>query len=48
MGTGAITEQIDVALLAFNLFFLFFIGLVAYLHREGKREVERAMKSRNR
>lgn len=38
MGTGAITEQIDVALLAFNLFFLFFIGLVAYLHREGKRE----------
>lgn len=38
MQTGAITEKIDVALLAVNLFFLFFVFLVAYLHREGKRE----------
>jgi photosynthetic reaction center H subunit len=38
MGKGAITEYIDVASLAINLFVLFFIGLVAYLHRESKRE----------
>jgi photosynthetic reaction center H subunit len=38
MEKGAITEQLDVALLAFNVFFLFFLGLVAYLHRESKRE----------
>jgi photosynthetic reaction center H subunit len=38
MEKGAITEQFDVALLAFNVFFLFFLGLVAYLHRESKRE----------
>jgi photosynthetic reaction center H subunit len=33
-----LTEKLDVALVAINLFFLFFIFLVAYLHREGKRE----------
>jgi photosynthetic reaction center H subunit len=38
MGKGAITEYIDVASLAINLFVLFFIGLIAYLHRESKRE----------
>jgi photosynthetic reaction center H subunit len=38
MGKGAITEYIDVASLAINLFVLFFVGLIAYLHREGKRE----------
>jgi photosynthetic reaction center H subunit len=38
MGKGAITEYIDVASLAINLFILFFVGLVAYLHRESKRE----------
>jgi photosynthetic reaction center H subunit len=38
MGKGAITEGIDVASLAINLFLLFFVGLVAYLHRESKRE----------
>lgn len=38
MGRGALTEQIDVAMLAFILFTLFFVGLIAYLHRESKRE----------
>ncbi len=38
MGRGAITEQIDVASLLFTLFWVFFVALIAYLHREGKRE----------
>jgi photosynthetic reaction center H subunit len=38
MGTGAITEYIDVAQLALYAFWLFFFGLVWYLHRESKRE----------
>jgi photosynthetic reaction center H subunit len=36
--TGAITEYIDVALLSFNVFFVLFVALVIYLHRESKRE----------
>jgi photosynthetic reaction center H subunit len=38
MGTGAVTEYIDVAQLALYAFWLFFFGLVAYLHRENMRE----------
>ena len=38
MGTGAITQYIDVAQIAFYIFLLFFIGLVIYLTLEGKRE----------
>ena len=38
MGTGAITEYIDVAQLALYGFWLFFFSLVVYLHREAKRE----------
>lgn len=38
MGTGAITEYIDVAQLTLYAFWLFFFGLVGYLHRESKRE----------
>ncbi|MEE4276914.1 MAG: photosynthetic reaction center subunit H [Halieaceae bacterium] len=38
MGTGAITEYIDVAQLALYAFWLFFFALVVYLHREAKRE----------
>jgi photosynthetic reaction center H subunit len=38
MGRGAITEQMDVASIVFTLFMLFFVGLIAYLHRESKRE----------
>lgn len=38
MGTGAITQYIDVAQLALYVFWLFFFGLVWYLHRESKRE----------
>jgi photosynthetic reaction center H subunit len=38
MGTGAITQYIDVAQLALYGFWLFFFGLVGYLHRENKRE----------
>ncbi|MFK7830890.1 MAG: photosynthetic reaction center subunit H [Congregibacter sp.] len=38
MGTGAITEYIDVAQLALYGFWLFFFGLIGYMHREGKRE----------
>ncbi|MFN2328054.1 MAG: photosynthetic reaction center subunit H [Chromatocurvus sp.] len=36
--TGAITGYIDVAQLALYAFWLFFLVLVLYLHREGKRE----------
>ncbi len=38
MQTGAITGYIDVAQLALYAFWLFFAGLVYYLHREDKRE----------
>lgn len=38
MGTGAITQYIDVAQLALYAFWVFFAGLIYYLHREGKRE----------
>jgi photosynthetic reaction center H subunit len=34
MGTGAITEYIDVAQLTLYGFWLFFFALVWYLHRE--------------
>ena len=36
--TGAITDYIDVAQLTLYAFWLFFLLLVLYLHREGKRE----------
>ncbi len=38
MGTGAITEYVDVAQLVLYLFWLFFAGLVYYLTMESKRE----------
>jgi photosynthetic reaction center H subunit len=38
MGTGAITQYIDVAQIALYAFWIFFAGLVYYLHQEGKRE----------
>lgn len=38
MQTGAITGYIDVAQLVLYGFWIFFAGLVIYLHREGKRE----------
>ncbi|HKM64353.1 MAG TPA: photosynthetic reaction center subunit H [Acidisphaera sp.] len=38
MGAGAITSQIDVAQLTLYAFWIFFIALVFYLHRENKRE----------
>ena len=38
MGTGAITQYIDVAQVVFYLFLAFFIGLVIYLTLESKRE----------
>ena len=38
MGTGAITPYIDVAQIALYVFWIFFAGLVYYLHREDKRE----------
>ena len=38
MGTGAITEYVDVAQLALYAFWILFFILVGYLHREGKRE----------
>ena len=38
MQTGAITSYIDVAQLALYAFWLFFAGLILYLHRENKRE----------
>lgn len=36
--TGAITEYIDVAQVTLYAFWIFFAGLVIYLHRENKRE----------
>lgn len=38
MQTGAITAYIDVAQLALYAFWIFFAGLVYYLHQENKRE----------
>ncbi len=38
MQTGAITGYIDVAQLVLYAFWIFFAGLIYYLHREGKRE----------
>jgi photosynthetic reaction center H subunit len=38
MPTGAITGYIDVAQLVLYAFWIFFAGLVYYLHRENKRE----------
>lgn len=38
MPTGAITQYIDVAQLTLYLFWIFFAGLIYYLHRENKRE----------
>lgn len=38
MGTGAITGYIDVAQLVLYVFWGFFLFLVLWLHREGKRE----------
>ena len=38
MQTGALTGYIDVAQMALYAFWLFFAGLVYYLHRENKRE----------
>jgi photosynthetic reaction center H subunit len=38
MNTGAITGYFDVAQIVLYIFWLFFAGLVFYLHREDKRE----------
>ena len=38
MGTGAITQYVDVAQLVLYVFWIFFAGLVYYLVRENKRE----------
>jgi len=38
MSTGAITQYVDVAQLVLYGFWIFFAGLVYYLHRENKRE----------
>ena len=38
MQTGAITSYIDVAQLTLYAFWIFFAGLIYYLHREDKRE----------
>ncbi len=38
MGTGAITQYVDVAQLVLYAFWLFFFGLIYYLIREGHRE----------
>jgi photosynthetic reaction center H subunit len=38
MGTGSITAYIDVAQVALYAFWVFFAGLIYYLHREDKRE----------
>lgn len=38
MATGAVTSYIDVAQLALYAFWIFFAGLIYYLHRENKRE----------
>ena len=38
MGTGAITQYVDVAQLVLYAFWIFFAGLVYYLVRENHRE----------
>jgi photosynthetic reaction center H subunit len=38
MGTGAITQYVDVAQLVLYAFWIFFFGLIFYLQRESKRE----------
>ncbi len=38
MHTGAITPYIDVAQIVLYVFWIFFAGLIFYLHRENKRE----------
>lgn len=38
MQTGAITQYIDVAQIVLYAFWIFFAGLIFYLHRENKRE----------
>jgi photosynthetic reaction center H subunit len=38
MGTGALTSYIDLAQVALYVFWIFFAGLIYYLHREDKRE----------
>jgi len=38
MGTGAITQYVDVAQLVLYAFWAFFAGLVYYLQRESHRE----------
>ncbi|MFM2119923.1 MAG: photosynthetic reaction center subunit [Pseudomonadota bacterium] len=38
MTTGAITPAIDLAQVVLYLFWIFFAGLIIYLHRENKRE----------
>ncbi|MEI6319633.1 MAG: photosynthetic reaction center subunit H [Pseudomonadota bacterium] len=38
MGTGAITQYVDVAQLVLYMFWAFFFGLIYYLIREGHRE----------
>ena len=38
MGTGSITQYFDVAQIALYVFWVFFAGLIYYLHQESKRE----------
>ena len=38
MGTGAITQYVDVAQIVLYMFWVFFFGLIYYLQRESKRE----------
>jgi len=38
MGTGAITQYVDVAQLVLYLFWAFFFGLIVYLQKESHRE----------
>jgi photosynthetic reaction center H subunit len=38
MTTGAITHSIDLAQVVLYMFWIFFAGLIVYLHRESKRE----------
>lgn len=38
MQTGALTNYLDVAQVTLYAFWIFFAGLIYYLHREGKRE----------
>lgn len=38
MGTGAITQYVDVAQIVLYMFWIFFAGLIFYLVREGHRE----------